>query len=355
MSGAHEPWQDAASPVREPLDLERLTAYLQRALDLPGATLELEQFPGGHSNLTYLVKIAGRELVLRRPPLGAPIKTAHDMAREFAILRCLAPVYPPAPAPLLLCDDESVLGARFYLMRRIRGLVLRSRMPEGLHLSPTAARQLARTAADTLADLHAIDIDATGLRALGHPDGYVQRQVDGWTRRYAAAATDDIPAMPALATWLAANIPLSGPPTLLHNDFKYDNLVLDPADLTRVLGVLDWEMATVGDPLMDLGTALCYWVEADDPPAIRALAFGPTAVEGSFTRREFAEHYALRTGRSLEHLGFYQAFGLYKTAVVAQQIYRRYLHGHSQDPRFARMLDAVRALAGQAERALAGP
>jgi aminoglycoside phosphotransferase (APT) family kinase protein len=346
---------DAARPVRsgEDLDLARLTPFLQQGLGMPDAPVTVEQFPGGHSNLTYLVKIGERELVLRRPPFGAQIKTAHDMDREFMILQKLAPVYPRSPRPLLL-GDESVLGARFYVMERIRGVILRSRLPAGLELGPELARKLSAAAVETLAELHALDIEATGLAAIGHPDGYVRRQVEGWTKRYAAAVTDDLPAMDRVAAWLAANMPVSGPPTLLHNDLKYDNLVLDPDDLTRVRGVLDWEMATVGDPLMDLGTALCYWVEEGDPPPVRAFAFGPTAVPGSYTRREFAEHYARSTGRSLEHLGFYRAFGLYKTAVVAQQIYLRFVRGHTKDPRFAMMIEGVKALAGQAERAIAG-
>ncbi len=347
-------WLDRAKPVREALDLERLTPYLQAALDLPGATVEVEQFPGGHSNLTYLITVGGRDLVLRRPPFGAQIKTAHDMDREFAILSRLAPVYPRVPRPVLLCDDESVLGARFYVMERVGGVILRGRLPAGLEIDRSLARRLSIAAVETLAELHALDIVATDLLALGHPEGYVQRQVEGWTRRYAAARTDDVPEMDRVATWLAAHMPVSGAPTLLHNDFKYDNIVLDPDDLTVVRGVLDWEMATVGVPLMDLGTALCYWVEADDPPAVRAFAFGPTAVPGSYTRREFAEHYARITGRSLAHLDFYRAFGLYKTAVVAQQIYLRFVRGHSEDPRFAMFLAGVRALAGQAERAIAG-
>ena len=345
-------WQDAPKPVREQLAMDRLTPYLQRALDMPDAPVSVQQFPGGHSNLTYLVRIGERELVLRRPPFGAQIKTAHDMDREFTILSRLAPIYPRAPRPVLLGDDESVLGARFYVMERVPGVILRSRLPAGLELGPDLARRLSAAAVETLAELHAIDIDAAGLSALGHPDGYVRRQVEGWTRRYAAARTDDIPAMDHVAAWLAANLPTSGKPTLLHNDFKYDNLVLDPDDLTRVRGVLDWEMATVGDPLMDLGTALCYWVEADDAPELRAFAFGPTAVPGSYTRREFAEHYARITGHSSEHLDFYAAFGLYKTAVVAQQIYLRFVRGHTQDPRFALMIAGVRALAGQAAQTI---
>ena len=344
-------WLDRAKPVREALDLERLTPYLQQALGMPDAPVTVQQFPGGHSNLTYLVTIGGRELVLRRPPFGAQIKTAHDMDREYTILGRLAPVYPRVPRPLLLAD-ESVLGARFYVMERVPGVILRSRLPPGLEIDPSLARRLSAAAVETLAELHAIDIDAAGLTELGHPEGYVRRQVEGWTRRYDAARTDDIPEMEQVAGWLAANVPVSGPPTLIHNDFKYDNLVLDPGDLTRVRGVLDWEMATIGDPLMDLGTALCYWVESTDAPELRAFAFGPTAVPGSYTRREFAEHYARITGRSLADLGFYAAFGLWKTAVVAQQIYLRFVRGHTSDPRFAMMIVGVRALATQAARTL---
>ena len=342
-------FSDKPRPVRpgETLDLERLTPYLQQALDAPGAAVTALQFPGGHSNLTYLVHVGDRAFVLRRPPFGTEVKTAHDMDREFTILSRLAPVYPLAPRPILR-GDESVLGARFYLMERIPGVILRPKNPAGLTLDPPLARRLSAAAADTLADLHAVDIHACGLAELGHPDGYVRRQVDGWTKRYAAAKTDDIPAIDAVAAWLAANMPASGPATLIHNDFKYDNLVLDPEDLARVRGVLDWEMTTIGDPLMDLGTALCYWVEATDPPAVRDFAFGPTAVPGSYTRREFAEHYARRTGRSLEHLDFYAAFGLFKTAVVAQQIYVRYVRGFTRDPRFAAMIHGVRALSEQA-------
>jgi len=351
MTTDRSAWLDRAKPPREALDLERLAPYLQQALGLPGAPVEVQQFPGGHSNLTYLVRVGERELVLRRPPFGAQVRTAHDMEREFTILSRLAPVYPLAPRPVLLAD-EAVLGARFYLMERVPGVILRSRLPAGLELEPTLARRLSAAAADTLAGLHALDIDASGLAELGHPEGYVRRQVEGWTRRYDAARTDDIPAMAAVAAGLAADLPASGPPTLIHNDFKYDNLVLDPDDLTRVRGVLDWEMATIGDPLMDLGTALCYWVEADDPPELRALAFGPTAAPGSYTRQAFAEHYARVTGRSLARLAFYRAFGLFKTAVVAQQIYLRFVRGHTTDPRFAMMIHGVRALATQAARVL---
>lgn len=348
---------DSPRPARsgEELDLERLTPYLQAVLDRPGAAVSVLQFPGGHSNLTYLVRVGDVDYVLRRPPFGTRVKTAHDMEREHGLLARLHPVFSRAPRPVHLCTDESILGAKFYLMERRQGVIIRRRPPPGVELGPELARGLAAAAADALAELHAIDIDATGLAAIGHPDGYVRRQVEGWARRYEAARTDDIAAVPRVATWLLEHLPRSGPPTLLHNDFKVDNLVLDPGDLTRIAAILDWEMATVGDPLMDLGTALCYWVQADDPPELRAFAFGPTDVPGSYTRAEFAEHYARRAGRDLDAINFYYAFGLFKTAVVVQQIYVRYVRGHTSDPRFAGMIAGVRALADQAERAIASP
>lgn len=346
---------DNPRPVRpgEELDLERLAPYLRDALGAPAdAEVRVQQFPGGHSNLTYLVHVGADAYVLRRPPFGTQVKTAHDMEREHTLLTRLAPVCERAPRPIHLCLDESILGAKFYLMERRQGVVIRRTPPRDVVFTPELARGLATAAADALVDLHAIDIDASGLVRLGHPDGYVQRQVEGWTKRYAAARTDDIPAVDAVATWLAGHMPTSGAPTLLHNDFKYDNLVLAPDDLTRVTAILDWEMATVGDPLMDLGTALCYWVQADDPAELQAFAFGPTHAPGSFTRAEFAEHYARRSGRNLDAMAFYYAFGLFKTAVVAQQIYVRFVRGHTKDPRFAIMIEGVRALASQAERAI---
>lgn len=346
---------DSPRPVRpgEELDLERLAPYLRDVLAAPGAEVDVLQFPGGHSNLTYCVRVGDAAYVLRRPPFGTQVKTAHDMEREHGLLSRLAPVYPLAPRPVHLCRDESILGAKFYLMERREGVIVRRTLPPGVELTPALARGLAAAAADALAELHAIDLEASGLAAIGRPEGYVRRQVEGWTKRYAAAQTDDIPAVTAVSTWLFDHMPTSGPPALIHNDFKYDNLVLDPRDLTRVAAVLDWEMATVGDPLMDLGTALCYWVDPGDPDELKAFAFGPTAAPGSYTRAEFAEHYARRSGRDLDAITFYYVFGLFKTAVVIQQIYVRYVRGHTRDPRFAGMIAVVRALADQAERAIA--
>lgn len=344
---------DSAGPVREgeALDLAALERYLQAELG-PGGELAVEQFPGGHSNLTYLVRWGGREYVLRRPPFGSRVKSAHDMGREVRILSKLGPAWDKAPTPIRYCDDEAVLGAPFYVMERVRGVILRKTPPAGLRLDEEAARALSAALVDTLVELHALDYAGIGLGDLGKPDGYVRRQVEGWTRRYADAQTDDIPAVGEVAAWLAEHMPASGAPALLHNDFKFDNVVLDPGELTRVVGVLDWEMSTVGDPLMDLGTALCYWVEAGDPADLRATAFGPTARPGMMTRQELAERYAERRGRAVEHLVFYYAFGLFKLAVVAQQIYYRFHHGHTSDARFAAFLPAVRILSRQAASAI---
>ncbi len=341
---------DGTKPVRpgEELPLEKLGAFLREALGAPEGDLVIEQFPGGHSNLTYLVKIGDKEAVLRRPPFGSKVKSAHDMGREFRVLSKLAPVYPRAPRPIALCEDESILGGKFYLMERRRGMVVRRAIPEGVTVDAAAARALSTAFVSTLAELHALDYEAVGLGDFGKPAGYVERQITGWTKRYQDSQTDEIPEMTHVAAWLAANKKASPHASIIHNDFKYDNLILDPADLTKVVGILDWEMATIGDPLMDLGTSLCYWVEAGDPEDLRRMKMGPTDIPGSFTRRELAEAYAVESGRDLGDIVFYYCFGLFKTAGVLQQIYYRYAKGLTKDERFASMIDGVRALARQA-------
>jgi aminoglycoside phosphotransferase (APT) family kinase protein len=343
---------DGARPPRagEELPIDRLTAYLGDKLG--GGPVSVAQFPGGHSNLTYLITVGGRDYVLRRPPFGSKVKTAHDMGREVRVLSHLAPVWPLAPRPVLFCEDESVLGAKFYIMERIRGIIVRRELPA--ELAPHA-RRLSESLVDTLVALHAIDWRAAGLDGFGNPDGYVERQVTGWTKRWQDARTDDIPEVDEVAAWLAARLPPSGPPAIVHNDFKLDNLVLDEADPTRIVGILDWEMATLGDPLADLGTALCYWVEAADPPELVAMRFGPTGAPGMMTRAEIAARYAEKSGRSVERIGYYYVLGLFKTAVVAQQIYKRWKDGLTKDDRFAQMILGVRAMARQAARTCAGP
>jgi aminoglycoside phosphotransferase (APT) family kinase protein len=348
------PALDEPRPVRpgEQLDLARLEPFLRARFPDAGGPLAVEQFPHGHSNLTYLLRLGPRELVLRRPPFGNRVKSAHDMGREYRVLAKLCRVYPPAPEPYAYCDDEGVLGAPFYVMERRRGVVLRRQLPPGLSLDPPAARRLGEALLDNLARLHGLDYEAAGLGDLGKPQGYVERQVAGWTKRYRDAQTDDVPAVERLAQWLADRRPAEGGAALIHNDYKYDNLLLGADDLTRVVAVLDWEMATLGDPLTDLGTSLSYWIEAGDSPEFQPLAFGPTALPGSPTRRELAQRYAEQTGRGVGGVLWYYAFGLFKTAVIVQQIYARYVRGHTQDERFARMNVQVALLGEMAVRAV---
>lgn len=348
-------WIDKPSTVRqgEELDAGELAIYLREHipdLKVP-APLEVEQFPSGHSNLTYMLRIGERELVLRRPPFGAKIKTAHDMGREYQILSRLAGVYAKAPRVLAYCEDEAVLGAPFYVMERLKGIILRGSAPKGLELAPALMHALSENFVDNLVEIHRVDYQAAGLGDLGRSAGYVRRQIEGWTQRYINARTDDIPDVEHVAAWLAEHTPPQvGAPdadaggALIHNDYKYDNLVLAPDDLSRIIGVLDWEMATLGDPLMDLGTSLGYWVDAGDPPELQAFRFGLTTLPGNLNRRELAQRYALLSGRDVSNILFYYVYALLKIAVIVQQIYARYKAGFTKDERFARMIDAVRVL-----------
>ncbi len=335
---------DAARPTRpgETLDAERLAAFLHDNLPDAAGALRIEQFHGGFSNLTYLLHLGERQLVLRRPPFGAAVKTAHDMAREYRILRALHPVYPKTPAALLYCDDTSVIGAPFYIMEQVQGVILRNRLPPGLDLPPARMTALCQALIANLAALHRLDLHANRLADLGHPAGYVQRQVSGWIGRFERAQTDDIPAMTQAGAWLASHLPpAQDAAALIHNDYKFDNVVLDPANLAHIRAVLDWEMATVGDPWMDVGATLGYWAEADDPELLRN--FGVTALPGSLTRQQVIEAYVAAGGQETQHALFYFVFGLYKVAVIVQQIYARFRQGHTQDPRFAGLIHLVRA------------
>jgi len=343
--------EDAPREIRpgEELDVAKLTPYLDATFG-PGA-VRVAQFPGGHSNLTYLVRHGDAEYVLRRPPFGSKVKSAHDMGREFTVLSKLAPVYDRAPRPYAYEPTGEVLGAPFYLMERRRGVILRRDMPGDPITDPPQVRRICEHLVDALVDLHAVDYAAAGLGDFGKPAGYVERQVTGWMKRYVDAQTDEIVTYNEASAWIAAHMPPDSAPALIHNDYKFDNVIFD-AKLERITGVLDWEMSTIGDPLMDLGTSLGYWAEPTDGQNWYQLPFGPGAAPGLLTRKEFAARYLERSGRAAGDLVFYYAFGLIKTAVVLQQIYYRWKKGLTTDPRFEHLIQGVRVLAGQARNAI---
>ncbi len=359
MSGAE---RDTIS-VRdgEAIDVAALRTWLAKAAPehVPaGALIDVRQFPAGFSNLTYLVTITSedgaRAYVLRRPPRGVKPGIAHDMLREHGILAALHPLGIPVPRPIARCDDVSVLGVPFYVMEFVDGVILRGPMPSGLRAddgtSSGVLRALSETFVKTLAQLHAVDVSTGPLSTLGRPDGYVQRQVEGWTKRWVASQTGSVAEMDYVAQWLASNRPAESSVALVHNDFKFDNLVLDRASMTRVVAILDWEMCTIGDPLMDLGTSLAYWVEAADAPVFRSLGLGVTALPGSFTRAQLVQAYGDATGRDVSNVAFYYAFGLFKVAVIAQQIYARHVQGLTADPRFGALGAVVAAMGEHAQR-----
>jgi aminoglycoside phosphotransferase (APT) family kinase protein len=338
-------FRDHSREIRqgEELNAAQLESYLRSHVPGTDGDLKIRQFPAGHSNLTYSVTFGTHEMVLRRPPFGSKVKSAHDMGREYHVLSQLHGVY-PAPKPLLYCTDESVIGAPFYLMERVRGVILRRNLPEGFVLDPAIARRLSESFIDNLAALHTLDYNAIGLGELGRPVGYLERQVKGWMERYHGSKTEELPEIAQISAWIGKHMPAHSDSTLIHNDYKYDNMILAAEDVTHIKAVLDWEMCTLGDPLTDLGTALAYWVNAGDPPQVQMVRWGPTGVPGSLTRQELAQRYAEKTGRSLDHILFYYVFALFKVAVIIQQIYYRYYHGLTKDQRFATLGEVARML-----------
>ena len=334
----------------EDVDLDGLNRFLAASASGLGRIVGIDQYPGGFSNLTYLLKAEdGAEYVLRRPPKGVEKGPAHDMAREYRILGALAGAGVAAPRPIGLCEDPEILGAPFYIMERVTGLILRGNVKE----APSAGvmERLGKNFVKTLVQIHQVNASDPAVAALGRGDGYVARQVSGWTSRWAKSKTDVVPAMDEVATWLAAMQPKDCGACLVHNDYKYDNLVLNANDPAEIVAVLDWELATLGDPLLDMGTSLGYWIEAGDHPAFRALGLGATSLPGNFTRQELWDRYLVQTGREKVSPVFYYVFGVYKIAVIAQQIYARYQKGLSADARFARLGEAVKLMARVAQAA----
>lgn len=341
----------------EQLDWAQLETWLRERLsasDLPACDrhepMQVAQFAGGHSNLTYHVTFGATELVVRRPPFGPVAPTAHDMAREYRWLGAVHPVFPLAPRVYALCEDPAIIGSVFYVMERRHGLVVRDEEPLRIRNQPEVRRRVSLALVDALADLHAIDIAGAGLADLGKPHGFVERQVRGWTDRWNRSKTSDVPEMETVARWLMASLPPTPEqPAIVHGDFKLDNLMLDAADPSRLVAVLDWEMAALGDPLVDLGILLAYW-DATAPPEKHDALTTVTTLPGWLTPTELVERYAARSGRDLTRLRFYQVFALFKIAVVVQQIYFRFVNGQTSDPRFANLGDRVAYLAQRGVR-----
>lgn len=326
-----------------------LRDYLRARMEVAG-DLTIEQFPNGHSNLTYLLRSGGREYVLRRPPLGPVAPKAHDMVREYRVLRAVHPHFPQAPEAFVVCEDPAVLGAPFYVMQRRRGVVLREAIPPEIAAMPEHPRMISEAFLDSLVRLHAIDVSRGELRDLGKPEGYVERQVRGWAERWERAKTEEVAEMEQVIRWLAARIPPPLAPALVHNDYKLDNVMLAAGSPDRVEAVLDWEMTTLGDPLSDLGLTLCYWVWATAPEVRVAGIPALTSNPGWYTRDDMVERYAARTGRDVSHIGYYEVLGVFKLAVIIQQIYCRFHRGQTQDERFRNFGERALALARLAAR-----
>jgi aminoglycoside phosphotransferase (APT) family kinase protein len=351
--GREEPSRTDAVAVRpeDAFDVGSVASWLrEHAVDAPDGTPEVRQFPGGASNLTYLLRYPDRDLILRRPPAGSKARGAHDMRREHTIQSRLAPVFGRVPAMVAFCADPAVIGSDFYVMERLEGTILRRDLPEGMTLSPADARALCERFLDVLVELHAVDPSAAGLDDLGRGEGYVARQVAGWSDRFRRARTADIGDYEQVMGWLDAHQPADVATCVIHNDFRLDNVVLSP-DL-RVTGVLDWEMATLGDPLMDLGGALAYWIQGDDDEAFQSFRRQPTTVPGMLTRAEVVERYTAARGMGVtpEQWRFYEVFGLFRLAVIAQQIYYRFFHGQTSNPAYQQMGDLAAYLESRCAR-----
>ncbi len=304
--------------------------------------LTVRQFYHGYSNLTYLLKIEGKEYVLRRPPFAAP-KRGHNMGREFKVLHNLHPVFDKTPKTYVYSEDIEILGAPFYLMNKVDGIILTAKEAKDRMVSPNEFKTIADTWLNAFVELHNVDYKAAGLESLGKPEGYVERQVHNWGKQYLAAATEEVPTAQKVMVWMEEHQSKKYAYSLIHNDYKYDNIVFIDDQWQKVAAILDWEMCTLGDPLMDLGTSLGYWTTASDADFLKQGLPSPTTMAGNPSRTEIVQQYALKSGRDIDNLTFYFAYGLFKIAVIAQQIFYRFKHGHTTDPRFAN-LNKVSAL-----------
>ncbi len=346
---------DKAERIRdgEEVNTLEIETFLKDHISGLDGELSIQQFPSGHSNLTYLLKIGQNEFVLRRPPFGTKAKSSHDMSREFRMLKALRPVFPYCPEPLVYTEDISIIGCPFYIMERIQGIILRKELPVGMKLTTSQAGDLCEALLDVQVKLHSIDYKQVGLGDYGIPEGYAKRQVEGWTKRYLNALTPDAPDFGEAMAWLVEKVPRDPyQSSIVHNDFKFDNVVLDQKFPTRIIGVLDWEMATVGDPLMDVGNSLAYWIQQDDPSEMELVRLMPTHLEGMYSRRELIRRYTEKSGRPFGNIDFYYCFGLFRLAVIAQQIYYRFYNGQTKDQRFGMLIHGVRALEKAANKVI---
>jgi aminoglycoside phosphotransferase (APT) family kinase protein len=316
------------------LDLSMLSDYLRNNLDELDGDLSIKQFSGGASNLTYLLNFGRLEFILRCPPKGTKSKGAHDMAREYGIMSALKPLYPYVPKMIHFCEDLSVIGREFYLMEKITGIIPRANLPKDLILTKDQVRQLCLNVVDKLIQLHSIPIQGTDLMNFGKGEGYINRQISGWIGRYQKAKTWNVPSCNKVIQWLQDHLPDKERICLIHNDFRFDNVVLAAEEPTKVIGVLDWEMATIGDPLMDLGNSLAYWVQADDDWFMRSIRRQPTHLQGMLTRQEVIEYYCKRMGFESKDFTFYEVYGLFRLIVIIQQIYYRFHHKQTSNPAF---------------------
>jgi aminoglycoside phosphotransferase (APT) family kinase protein len=342
-------------PVRqgEELDENKLKNFLleQRLIGTVESELQVSQFSNGFSNLTYLLNIENKEYVLRRPPFAAP-KRGHDMGREYKVISKLNLVFDKTPKAFAYTENTDIIGAPFYVMSKVDGEILTAKEAAGRQVPPEMFKTISNTWLDTFVAFHDIDYKAAGLEDLGRPNGYVERQVTNWGKQYLAAATDDVPAAALVMKWMAENQPKQYDHTLIHNDFKYDNVVFKDDSWKEIAAILDWEMCTLGDPLMDLGTSLGYWTTAADPDFMKQGLQSPTVMEGNPSRTEVVQQYALKSGRNIDNLVFYYTYGLFKIAVIAQQIYYRYKHGHTNDPKFAHLNKAAELCCNTAWQAI---
>lgn len=334
-----------------PIDFSNFKTFLSGEISCDPESIEITQIAGGFSNLTFLVQTSLGKFAMRRAPFGEKISKAHDMGREYQVLEALQNAgYQKAPKPLFFFEDPAENSAPLLVMEFVEGYVLRNKPNPEVSLNAEEFRKLSENTLNSLIELHSLELETSGLINLGKPGGYVERQVSGWTDRYERAKTNELPEMERVARWLESNIPKIENVGFIHNDYKYDNLVLDQEVKTEIKAVLDWEMATVGDPLMDLGTSLAYWAQADDPDILKM--FNMTHLPGNLTRAEVIRYYESQTSFDLSNILFYYNYGLFKVGVIAQQIYKRYTQGFASDPRFAGLIHVVEAAGKMAEKSI---